>query len=94
MAAGPPSVIGFDVEWKPTFVKGSPPRKAALVQLAYCCQGGQDCRTTAEDRGRGVVVLLLHIMHSGITKRLQVRGLVLVDSASTSHSASTRHSMP
>jgi hypothetical protein len=48
----------------------------------------------AEDRGRSVVVLLLHIMHSGITKRLQVRGLVLVDSASTSHSASTRHSMP
>jgi hypothetical protein len=26
----------------------------------------------AEDRGRSVVVLLLHIMHSGITKRLQV----------------------
>lgn len=75
MAAGPPIVIGFDVEWKPTFIKGSPPRKAALVQLAYACQGGQDCRTTAEDRGRRVVVLLLHIMHSGITKKLQVKTL-------------------
>jgi hypothetical protein len=79
MAAGPPSVLGFDVEWKPAFIKGSPPRKAALVQLAYACQGGQDCRTTAEARGRGVVVLLLHIMHSGITKKLQVRVVSVAD---------------
>lgn len=25
-----------------------------------------------EDQGRGVIVLLLHIKHSGITKKLQV----------------------
>jgi len=40
LAAGPPTVIGFDVEWKPSFVKGSPPNKAALVQLAYACEVG------------------------------------------------------
>jgi hypothetical protein len=38
MAAGPPAVIGFDLEWKPSFQKGAPPNKAALVQLAYYCQ--------------------------------------------------------
>jgi hypothetical protein len=41
MLAAGPTVIGFDVEWKPSFVKGAPPNKAALVQLAYACRVGE-----------------------------------------------------
>jgi hypothetical protein len=38
LAAGPPGAVGYDLEWKPSFVKGAPPRKAALLQLAYQTQ--------------------------------------------------------
>lgn len=133
------------MEWKPSFVKGQPPRPAALIQLAFFCQvccwvvgrlsnklrarvrlqllflcrwhvcmyvckppsdlwysanchtwnqslvdgrgcmwcvhvrwcdahtqGGQDRRVKVCDKGQGVVVLLLQIIHSGITPKLQV----------------------
>jgi len=29
-----PCVLGFDVEWKPAFLKGQPENKVALIQLA------------------------------------------------------------
>jgi hypothetical protein len=29
-----PCVFGFDVEWKPSFLKGQPENKVALIQLA------------------------------------------------------------
>jgi hypothetical protein len=29
-----PCVVGFDVEWKPVFLKGQPENKVALIQLA------------------------------------------------------------
>jgi hypothetical protein len=27
-------IIGLDIEWKPVFIKGQPPRKASLLQIA------------------------------------------------------------
>lgn len=33
-ADGAPGVVGLDVEWKPTFARGRPERKAAVLQLS------------------------------------------------------------
>jgi hypothetical protein len=49
------SVVGFDIEWEVTYIKGQAPRKAALLQL---CTVNNNC-------------YLLHIYHSGITPSLR-----------------------
>lgn len=47
--------IGFDIEWKPTFRRGVPPGKAAVMQL---CLDNSQCH-------------VMHIIHSGIPQSLQ-----------------------
>ncbi|TMW85914.1 hypothetical protein EJD97_022276 [Solanum chilense] len=47
--------LGFDIEWKPTFRRGVPPGKAAVMQICG-------------DKGNCYV---LHIIHSGIPQTLQ-----------------------
>ncbi|XP_022947132.1 Werner Syndrome-like exonuclease [Cucurbita moschata] len=47
--------IGFDIEWKPTFRRGVPPGKAAVMQL---CLDHSQCH-------------VMHIIHSGIPRSLQ-----------------------
>ncbi|CAI0437694.1 unnamed protein product [Linum tenue] len=56
--------VGFDIEWKPTFRKGVPPGKAAVMQL--CADIGQ--------------CYVMHIFHSGIppSLRLLLRDSTLV----------------
>ncbi|BBG93403.1 Werner syndrome-like exonuclease, partial [Prunus dulcis] len=44
------TAVGFDIEWRPTFQRGVPPRKAAVMQICVdtsCCH-------------------VMHIVHSGI----------------------------
>ncbi|CAJ2668180.1 unnamed protein product [Trifolium pratense] len=48
--------IGFDIEWKPTFRRGVPPGKAAVMQI--CCDTNH-CH-------------VLHLIHSGIPQNLQL----------------------
>ncbi|GAA0171281.1 hypothetical protein LIER_25353 [Lithospermum erythrorhizon] len=48
-------VLGFDIEWKPTFKRGVPPGKAAVMQI---CGNSNHC-------------YVIQIIHSGITKKLQ-----------------------
>ncbi|KAK2443198.1 Werner Syndrome exonuclease [Trifolium repens] len=48
--------IGFDIEWKPTFRRGVPPGKAAVMQI--CCDTNH--------------CLVLHLIHSGIPRNLQL----------------------
>ncbi|CAI8598009.1 unnamed protein product [Vicia faba] len=48
--------IGFDIEWKPTFRKGVPAGKVAVMQI--CCDTSQ--------------CLVLHLIHSGIPQNLQL----------------------
>ncbi|CAK8567103.1 unnamed protein product [Lathyrus sativus] len=48
--------IGFDIEWKPTFRRGVPPGKVAVMQI--CCDTSQ--------------CLVLHLIHSGIPRNLQL----------------------
>jgi hypothetical protein len=64
-------VIGFDAEWKPSFVKGQPPRKVALLQLCYCQQDGRD--TIPAAGGANATCMLLHVAYTGITPNLLVR---------------------
>ncbi|CAK9318884.1 unnamed protein product [Citrullus colocynthis] len=47
--------IGLDIEWKPTFRRGVPPGKAAVMQL---CLDNSQCH-------------VMHIIHSGIPQSLQ-----------------------
>ncbi|KAK7387613.1 hypothetical protein VNO78_28532 [Psophocarpus tetragonolobus] len=47
--------IGFDIEWKPTFRKGVPPGKVAVMQI---CGDSSQCH-------------VLHLIHSGIPRNLQ-----------------------
>ncbi|XP_078427687.1 3'-5' exonuclease-like [Wolffia australiana] len=47
--------LGFDIEWKPTFVKGEPPTKAAVMQI---CVDTNHC-------------FVMHIFHSGIPPTLR-----------------------
>jgi hypothetical protein len=47
LAAGPPGVVGCDLEWRPSFTKGAPPNKAALIQLAYACKVCVTCHPPA-----------------------------------------------
>nr|KYP57014.1 Werner syndrome ATP-dependent helicase isogeny [Cajanus cajan] len=49
-------VIGFDIEWKPTFKKGVPPGKVAVMQI---CGDTSHCH-------------VLHLIHSGIPQNLQL----------------------
>ncbi|KAL2332608.1 hypothetical protein Fmac_013821 [Flemingia macrophylla] len=49
-------VIGLDIEWKPTFRKGVPPGKVAVMQI---CGDTSHCH-------------VLHLIHSGIPQNLQV----------------------
>ncbi|KAK7311448.1 hypothetical protein RJT34_09595 [Clitoria ternatea] len=48
--------IGFDIEWKPTFTKGVPPGKVAVMQI---CGDTSHCH-------------VLHLIHSGIPQNLQL----------------------
>ncbi|KAG8658400.1 Werner Syndrome-like exonuclease [Manihot esculenta] len=48
-------IVGFDIEWRPSFRRGVLPGKAAVMQL--CC-GTDYCH-------------VMHIIHSGITETLQ-----------------------
>ncbi|KAJ6691219.1 POLYNUCLEOTIDYL TRANSFERASE RIBONUCLEASE H-LIKE SUPERFAMILY PROTEIN-RELATED, partial [Salix koriyanagi] len=48
-------IIGFDIEWKPSFTKGVLPGKAAVMQI---CASNSLCH-------------VMHIFHSGITRSLQ-----------------------
>jgi hypothetical protein len=98
---------------------GTPPNKAALLQLAYavkvgsnclfgcagvlqpkrlcathtvlralapmCVQDGSDWQPVAEGAGRGVVVLLLHILHSGLTPKLQARAVGVAGGQQRAH---------
>lgn len=48
--------LGFDTEWKPSFVKGVSPGKAAVVQI---CGDMDNC-------------YVFHIFHSGISQSLQL----------------------
>ncbi|XP_065862743.1 3'-5' exonuclease isoform X2 [Euphorbia lathyris] len=50
-----PVIIGFDIEWRPTFKRGVLPGKAAVMQL---CSGTGYC-------------YVMHIVHSGIPESLQ-----------------------
>nr|XP_011462822.1 PREDICTED: Werner Syndrome-like exonuclease isoform X1 [Fragaria vesca subsp. vesca] len=50
------NAVGFDIEWKPTFQRGVPPGKAAVLQICgdtSCCH-------------------VMHIIHSGIPRSLQL----------------------
>ncbi|ONI28848.1 hypothetical protein PRUPE_1G164900 [Prunus persica] len=50
------TAVGFDIEWRPTFQRGVPPRKAAVMQICVdtsCCH-------------------VMHIVHSGIPQSLQL----------------------
>ncbi|KAL4024652.1 hypothetical protein IC575_013016 [Cucumis melo] len=47
--------IGFDIEWRPSFKRGVPPGKAAVMQL---CLENSECH-------------VMHIIHSGIPQSLQ-----------------------
>ncbi|XP_071720597.1 3'-5' exonuclease [Rutidosis leptorrhynchoides] len=49
------AVIGFDIEWKPTFRKGVTPSKAAVLQI---CADAARCH-------------VMHIIHSGIPQNLK-----------------------
>lgn len=49
------AILGFDIEWKPTFRRGVPPGKAAVMQI---CGDTSRC-------------YVMHIIHSGIPKSLQ-----------------------
>ncbi|XP_019175319.1 PREDICTED: Werner Syndrome-like exonuclease isoform X2 [Ipomoea nil] len=48
--------LGFDTEWKPSFVKGVSPGKAAVIQI---CGDMDNC-------------YVFHIFHSGISQSLQL----------------------
>ncbi|KAB1213580.1 Werner Syndrome-like exonuclease [Morella rubra] len=48
-------VLGFDIEWRPTFKRGVSPGKAAVMQI---CWGTSHCH-------------VMHIFHSGIPQSLQ-----------------------
>ncbi|KAL9332843.1 hypothetical protein ACSQ67_002453 [Phaseolus vulgaris] len=48
--------IGFDIEWKPSFTKGVPPGKVAVMQI---CTDSSHCH-------------VLHLIHSGIPRNLQL----------------------
>lgn len=48
--------IGFDIEWRPTFKRGVPPGKTAVMQI--CCDTNH--------------CLVLHLIHSGIPRNLQL----------------------
>lgn len=37
LLAAAPLVVGLDVEWKPNYVKGQAPGRAALIQVTACC---------------------------------------------------------
>ncbi|BAT86670.1 hypothetical protein VIGAN_04434400 [Vigna angularis var. angularis] len=50
------SAIGFDIEWKPSFTKGVPPGKVAVMQI---CTDSSHCH-------------VLHLIHSGIPPNLQL----------------------
>ncbi|KAG4923054.1 hypothetical protein JHK82_048954 [Glycine max] len=50
------TAIGFDIEWKPTFRKGVPPGKVAVMQI---CGDTRHCH-------------VLHLIHSGIPQNLQL----------------------
>ncbi|KAH9680391.1 Werner Syndrome-like exonuclease [Citrus sinensis] len=50
------AVVGFDIEWKPTFRKGVLPRKAAVMQI---CGDSNHC-------------YVMQIIHSGIPPSLQL----------------------
>ncbi|XP_050372223.1 3'-5' exonuclease-like isoform X1 [Argentina anserina] len=50
------NAVGFDIEWKPTFQRGVPPGKVAVLQICgdtSCCH-------------------VMHIIHSGIPRSLQL----------------------
>lgn len=47
--------LGFDLEWKPVFIKGKAPRKTAVLQI---CLDSSDC-------------YVMHIIHSGIPPLLK-----------------------
>ena len=53
------AAVGWDIEWRTTFVAGEPPRKTALMQICY-----QNTRKT-------YICLLLHIFYTGITPSLR-----------------------
>ena len=36
-----PSVIGFDLEWRPHYKKGCAPNRVALIQICYATQPRQ-----------------------------------------------------
>ncbi|KAH6770131.1 hypothetical protein C2S52_014934 [Perilla frutescens var. hirtella] len=48
-------ILGLDIEWRPTFRRGVPPGKAAVMQI---CGDNSSCH-------------VLHIIHSGIPKKLR-----------------------
>ncbi|KAJ1406604.1 Ribonuclease H-like superfamily [Sesbania bispinosa] len=48
--------IGLDVEWRPSFQKGAPPNKVAVMQI---CGDASHC-------------YVLHLIHSGIPQNLQL----------------------
>nr|AFK40115.1 unknown [Lotus japonicus] len=48
--------IGFDIEWRPSFVRGVPPGKVAVMQI---CGDTSHCH-------------VLHLIHSGIPQNLQL----------------------
>ncbi|XP_027334434.1 Werner Syndrome-like exonuclease isoform X2 [Abrus precatorius] len=48
--------VGFDIEWRPTFRKGVPPGKVAVMQI---CGDTSHCH-------------VLHLIHSGIPRNLQL----------------------
>lgn len=58
-----------------------------LVSLLL--QRGQDCHPKVGDQGRGVIVLLLHIKHSGMTNKLQV-GVLGVAQSFANHEMPSR----
>ncbi|KAJ8774368.1 hypothetical protein K2173_011617 [Erythroxylum novogranatense] len=48
-------IVGFDIEWKPTFRRGVLPGKVAVIQI---CADANQCH-------------VLHIIHSGVTESLR-----------------------
>lgn len=49
------AILGFDIEWRPTFIRGRSPGKAAVMQI---CGDNNRC-------------YVLHIFHTGIPQNLQ-----------------------
>eukprot|EP00803_Ostreobium_quekettii_P002382 evm.model.scf_93.9 EVM.evm.TU.scf_93.9 scf_93:123215-126921(-) len=64
-------VVGMDLEWRPSFVKGESPNKTALIQLCWRRKHGKGWKAGSKDSDpEGVVCLLIHLSMCGMLPKL------------------------